>query len=358
MVEKNTPVEQNPGTGKQRDWLYVLSWAVAFMMVALMAFVFIRRLPSLFAPAQTVEALPEPPASMSLPDFRPASAIQAVARPIDLKTNIPDRGRAKVVKYTVQPGDSIFGIAKEFNLKPESVLWANFDKLQDDPQMVEVGLTLNIPPVDGVYYQWKEGDTLEKVAEKYKANVEDILLWPGNRLDLTNPVIEPGYYIMIPGGKGEFRTWVVPTYWRPGAGANQSIKGQCSNFDPGAGGTGTFIWPLPASHYISGNDFWEGHLAIDIGASVGDQVVASDSGWVVYAGGIGGGYGNMVMIDHGNGYHTLYAHNSQVLVRCGQYVTQGRVIALAGSTGNSTGPHLHFEVRYNGSFLNPWSVLQ
>ena len=89
----------------------------------------------------------------------------------------------------------------------------------------------------------------------------------------------------------------------------------------------------------------------------GDNVYASDSGVVVYSGGISGGYGNMIMIDHGNGYQTLYAHLSAVSVRCGSSVYQGSVIGSAGSTGNSTGPHLHFEVRFMGGFLNPHYVL-
>jgi murein DD-endopeptidase MepM/ murein hydrolase activator NlpD len=98
-------------------------------------------------------------------------------------------------------------------------------------------------------------------------------------------------------------------------------------------------------------------MAIDIAAGMGDPIYAADSGVVVYAGWISGGYGNMVMIDHGNGYQTLYAHLSAIRVSCGASVRQGQVIGLAGSTGRSTGPHLHFEVRYMGGFVNPWYVL-
>jgi murein DD-endopeptidase MepM/ murein hydrolase activator NlpD len=163
---------------------------------------------------------------------------------------------------------------------------------------------------------------------------------------------------MIPGGKGEVKTWTVPIFFRPNSGANRNINSQCSTFQNGPGGTGTFIWPTTGTHTISGNDFWSGHLGLDISALLGDQVLATDSGWIVYAGSIAGGYGNMVMIDHGNGYYSLYGHLSQVLVTCGQYVNQGHVIGLAGSTGNSTGPHLHFELRYYDSFLNPWQYLQ
>ena len=131
----------------------------------------------------------------------------------------------------------------------------------------------------------------------------------------------------------------------------------CDTSNSNAYGTGAFVWPGPV-HQISGNDYWSGHLGLDVAAGLGQYIYAADSGVVVYAAPIGGGYGNMVMIDHGNGYQTLYAHLSQINVRCGENVTQGQVIALAGSTGNSTGPHLHFEVRQpNGESVNPRSIL-
>ena len=101
-----------------------------------------------------------------------------------------------------------------------------------------------------------------------------------------------------------------------------------------------------------------GHQAIDAQCFQGDSIFASDSGVVIYAGAISGGYGNLVAIDHQNGYLTLYAHLSGFNVACGQSVSQGQVIGFCGSTGNSTGAHLHFEVRQNGGFINPWHVLQ
>ena len=133
-------------------------------------------------------------------------------------------------------------------------------------------------------------------------------------------------------------------------------SGVCSGGYEGLYGSGAFIWPT-INRYISGNDYWSGHLAIDIAAGSGAPIYASDSGLVVYSGWISGGYGNMVMIDHGNGWQTVYAHLSQVSVGCGQSVSQGQTIGLAGSTGNSTGPHLHFEIRFQDGFVNPWFVL-
>jgi murein DD-endopeptidase MepM/ murein hydrolase activator NlpD len=142
--------------------------------------------------------------------------------------------------------------------------------------------------------------------------------------------------------------------------SNSKINGPggCEIGSGGAVGTGSFIWPTHNVHKISGNDYWSGHLGIDIAALTGDYIFAADSGVVVYAGPISGGYGNFVMIDHGNGYRTAYGHNSAVKVSCGQSVTQGQLISLAGSTGNSTGPHLHFEIRAGTGFVNPWALLQ
>lgn len=349
----------NPKSGTS-GWLPKASWGVAILMVGLMVYVFLQRTPiAIFAAVQspTQEAVvpTQVPPPVALPDFHPGEVMQAVARLAVPHTVIPDRPKAKATQYTVEKGDSVFSISKDFNLKPESVLWANYEQLKDDPQTLSVGLALNIPPVDGVYYKWKGGDSIDSVASRYKVKPEAILTWPGNHLDMTAPKIETGTYVMVPGGKGEFRQWVVPTIPRGPAGVSLGFK-TCDTSKSMGLGTGAFVWPSP-SRGISGNDFWGGHLGLDIGAGLGQYIYAADTGVVVYAAAISGGYGNMVMIDHGNGYQTLYAHLSQINVGCGQSVTQGQVIALAGSTGNSTGPHLHFEVRYMGGFINPWTVL-
>jgi murein DD-endopeptidase MepM/ murein hydrolase activator NlpD len=277
---------------------------------------------------------------------------------MNLHTTIPTRSRTDPVDYTVVEGDSVFGIALAFGVTPESVLWANYDQLNDNPHELSPGMSLVIPPVDGVLYQWQEGDTIQGVAERFEAEVEAILGWSGNRLDLTDPVIESGTYVMVPGGHREFQQWVVPTIPRGQAGVSSSLygAGTCEGGYDGAYGTGGFIWPAD-NHYISGNDYWSGHLAIDIAAGLGAAVYAADSGVVVFSGPAIGGYGNMIMIDHGNGYQTLYAHLSSVRAGCGASVLQGQYIGASGSTGRSTGPHLHFEVRYLGGFVNPWFVL-
>jgi murein DD-endopeptidase MepM/ murein hydrolase activator NlpD len=217
---------------------------------------------------------------------------------------------------------------------------------------------LNIPPTDGVLYEWQANDTIEGVAARFKAKAADIVSWPGNGIDLINPTIPEGRLIMVVGGSREFRQWVVPTIPRGKAGVSSSLLGTggCDTSESGAYGTGAFIWPA-ATQLISGNDYWSGHLALDIGAGEGMAIYAADSGLVVFAGWSNNGYGNMVMIDHGNGYQTLYAHMSRLSVRCGQSVSQGQTLGAAGNTGNSFGAHLHFEVRYLGGFLNPRFVL-
>jgi hypothetical protein len=296
--------------------------------------------------------------SADLPGYFKGIPEEGVIRRNTLHTNIPTRSRTNVIEYSVTTGDSVFGIAQSFNLHPETILWANYDQLNDSPDMLNPGMMLNVPPVDGVYYQWQESDTLESVAAKFDATVQDILSWEGNNFDLTNPQVEPKQWIMIPNGHREFRQWLVPTIARTNSGVSKSVlgPGACEGDYSGAYGSGAFAWPT-ASQTLSGNDFWSGHLGIDIAGSFGDGVFASDAGVIVFAGWANGGYGNMVMVDHGNGYQTLYAHLNSVSAACGQSVYTGTYIGAIGSTGNSTGPHLHFEVRYMGGFISPWYVL-
>ncbi len=367
---KVAPLKKGNGNNARTDrlpaWLPRALWAIAIVMSLTMLALLIIRSPVVQAAAsraraeQAAEVQPTAPATMgaSLPDYHYGESTAALIRVPDAHTTIPNRSSSTASDYEIKKGDSIFGIANQFKIKPESVLWANYNLLNDDVHMISIGLKLKIPPTDGIYYQWKEGDTLEKVAQTYKASVKDIVEWPGNRLDILDPEIEPGQYIMIPGGSREMQQWVVAVPYRDRSGVTKGVAGPGACAVPAGGnvGTGYFVWPA-MQHFLSGNDYWSGHLAIDIAAGEGAPIYASDSGVVVYAGAIGGGYGNMIMIDHNNGYHTLYAHLAQINVFCGQNVTQGQYIGLAGSTGNSTGAHLHFEIRYLGGFINPWHVL-
>jgi LysM repeat protein len=342
-------------------------WMIALSLVLMAAYLGWRvqstqAAPSVVTPTTPIQnpllSFDSNSSSSNLPAYENSGSQLGITRLTSLHTNIPTRPRAKAIDYSVATGDSVFGIAQSFNLQPETILWANYDQLNDSPDMLSPGMTLNVPPVDGVYYKWQEGDSVDSIASIFKAKAQDILAWEGNNFDLTNPQVEPGQWIMIPNGHREFRQWLVPTIARSNSGVTKSVlgPGACEGNYDGAYGSGAFTWPT-SSHSLSGNDYWSGHLGIDIAGAVGDGVFASDSGVVVFAGWSNGGYGYMVMIDHGNGYQTVYAHLSAYNVSCGQSVYTGSYIGAVGSTGNSTGAHLHFEVRNMGGFISPWFVL-
>jgi hypothetical protein len=297
-------------------------------------------------------------ADYRIPDFVADEAEPAITRAAKLYTVIPERENTKALTYLVAANDSMFGLAADFDLEPESILWSNYDTLQDNPHSLTPGMELIIPPVDGIYYQWEVGDDVDSVAAKFKTEPDLIINWIGNDMDLLNPVFEAGDMVMIPGGKRDLQQWIIPTIARGAAGVSSGMYGDgaCSGSFEGLYGGGGFIWPT-AGHTLSGNDYWSGHMAIDIGLVIGDPIYASDSGVVVFAGWAAGGYGYVVVVDHGTGYQTLYAHLSAVTSGCGQSVVQGQTIGLGGNTGNSTGAHLHFEVRFQGGFVNPWFVL-
>jgi murein DD-endopeptidase MepM/ murein hydrolase activator NlpD len=362
-VKDSAAPQEQIKAGKKFEWLSLLGWVVALLVVCFGGLVALSRYSTAQAAAAENEAqtdqqaAPEASAAtaVALPDYE-VGVVDAVLRQANLHTNIPERSREVSVDYTVTGGDSVFSIATQFSVKPETILWANYSVLNDNPDQLSIGQTLKIPPTDGVLYTWKKGDTLESIAQTYKAKIDDILAWPQNNLDMDNPVIQPGQVIMIPNGKREFHQWLMPTIPRGAAGVATKIQGTCDTGSGGAIGTGVFQWPS-TNHFLSGNDYWSGHLAIDIAAGMGSPVWAADGGVVVFAGFSNEGYGRMVMIDHGDGYQTLYAHLSILSVSCGQSVGKGQNIGLSGSTGNSTGPHLHFEVRYGSGFINPWYVL-
>jgi len=338
-------------------WLPTAAWVLASLLVAYVGYLAFTLL-TVSAP-QTAP-VPDLPAFSpnSLPDMPAAAPGGHISRQANLDTVVPTRARVEVEPYTVDFGDSIFAIAAGFNIEPETLLWANSDQLNDNPDFLEPGMILNIPPIDGVYYQWQNDDSFDSVATAFSADPQAIIDWVGNRLDLYSPVVDPGSWIMIPGGEREFRAWIVPTIARGAAGVSKSTygPGACEGSYEGLYGSGAFIWPSPV-HEVVGNDYWSGHLGLDIASDSSTPVYASDSGVVVFSGWATGGYGYMVMIDHGNGYQTVYAHLSQVSTFCGQSVVQGQTIGYGGTSGNSTGPHLHFEVRLAGGFVNPWYVL-
>jgi murein DD-endopeptidase MepM/ murein hydrolase activator NlpD len=310
------------------------------------------------APASSATATPEP---LALPtDVDETSGGTGLTRLADVHTIIPSRPRYEIQQYTVQLHDTLFIIASKYNIKPDTVLWGN-PALAGNPNTLSVGQQLNILPVDGALRIVQSGDTLAKIAKVFHSTVEEIVNFPGNDLDPSDPQIKDGETIIIPGGWRDVTIWQLPVVSRHSTGTGSGSSGEpgaCRGPFSGPTGTFTFAWPAN-NHYLSGNDYSPTiHPGIDIAAGTGAPIYASDTGVVVFAGLSLYGYGNLVIIDHGNGWQTAYGHLSQITVVCGGAIYQGQVLGLAGSTGNSTGPHLHFEMRSDTyGRVNPWLYL-
>ncbi len=264
------------------------------------------------------------------------TALVRVARPFTL---VPDRPRIEIITHTVVAGDTLYDIAEQYNISAETVMWANDMEL--NPDLLRLGQELTVLPVNGVYHTVASGDTVESVAKKYKASAANITAFELNGLDAKNPQIAIGQKLVVPGGSKPQVVRQVQIFSGPvPTGASR--------------GTGRFVWPASGSITTG---FKPLHQAIDIGAWTGAPVKASDSGYVAAAGWSNVGYGYYIVLDHGNGFQTLYAHLSRFFVNAGDSVAQGTTIGLVGSTGNSTGPHLHFELIQNGVHRNPFGYL-
>lgn len=313
--------------------------------------------------------LPTPTMTVAPPPFYLQAALtveRGIPRLAQLHTTLPSRPRFDMTTYEVQQGDTIFGIAEKFGLRPQTILWGNFDVLADDPHRLQPGQILNILPLDGLLYEWHAGDGLNGVSEFFGVTPDVIIDWPSNNLnreelgDLSNPNIEPGTKLFVPGGTRAFISWSAPLISRSDpAKAKIFGPGYCGTIMDGYIGSGTFVWPTSET-YLSGYNYTPdtNHWGIDIAGAMGNPIYATDSGVVVYAGWNDWGYGNVVVIDHGNGWQSLYAHNSTLYVTCGASVSQGATIAAMGSTGRSSGPHLHFELmNASGARVNPWDYL-
>ena len=361
----NEPITKPRAQGKRKiDRFTVISWAVTLLIVVslLGSTLFYKSTLATAAPV-VVQPTPETSSGAGQPQVGvPAlgsggGGVLSIVRRLQLKTNIPERPRYVSTTYRVSRGDAMLSIADSFKLKTESILFAN-NQLEDNPHNLKPGMELTIPPVDGVYYEWKDGDTFDAVAEKFSAKPEDIINFPGNDIDLTDPKVTPGTTVMIPGGTRELRNWAADLQTM-GRGANTGTGGGNASNSCGGGPVATgFGWPADA-HSLSGNGYSPSHLGIDITAPEGSNVYAAGAGVVTQAqGGWNYGYGNVVQIDHGNGYVTVYAHLSTYLVSVCQFVGQGAVIGYSGNTGNSFGAHLHFEIRVGGTNINPYDIVQ
>lgn len=261
-----------------------------------------------------------------------------------MDTLISDKMRDKIIEYTVVEGDTVSSIADKFQVSEDTIRWQNSLKSKD---AIKIGQVLQILPVTGVAHTVKKGDTIYSISKYYDTSAQGIVDFPFNSF-VNDETFELaiGQTVIVPDG-------VKPAeiLWSPYARVKQTT--------PDAGSvtaSGVFVWP--AGGTITQRFAWY-HKGVDIANKSGPAVLAADSGKVVLAGWPdGSGYGNRVIIDHGNGYRTLYAHLSSTAVIAGQTVARGAVIGKMGSTGRSTGVHLHFEIILNGTYLNPLNLLK
>jgi len=265
-------------------------------------------------------------------------SLQRLAIPF---TIIEEESTGDIQYYTVQSGDTVLGIAEKFGIHPETIIWSN-QGLDKHVELIRPGDQLAILPVNGAYHTVTAGDSLSSLADDYGVTVEDIIAYPANGLTDAGGPLAAGQKLVIPGGSKPFVEQYAVAYSGP-IPANARI------------GSGAFVWP--ASGPIT-QSYWAAHPALDIGGWAGAPVKAADSGYVTLAaGGWNTGYGNYVIVDHGNGFSTLYSHLNSVFVAPGESVARGEQIGTVGSTGNSTGPHLHLEIRYQGVPRNPMGYL-
>lgn len=260
--------------------------------------------------------------------FNNDGSLLAEAGPLGTAVGLKD-GQAPsdlVSVYTVRPGDDLETIARLFNVSVNTIRWSNDLK---KGQALKVGETLAILPITGVKHVVKKGDSLKSLALKYKGDLQEIIVY--NDLN-PNEELKVGEIIIIPDGE---EGTIVQTVKQ-----TTKVVAKPSN----SAGRGYYLWPVAGGRKTQG---LHGHNAIDIGAPIGTPVYASADGRVILArySGWNGGYGNYFIIAHSNGTQTVYAHCTKIYVSVGQRVEKGEVVGTVGSTGRSTGSHLHFEVR-------------
>lgn len=247
--------------------------------------------------------------------------------------------------YVVEDGDTVGTIALKFHISINTILYENRITAND---FIKPGQKLTILPVTGVSHQVQARETLAAIANTFKADQSQILEF--NKLANADQ-ISVGDILIVPGGTPPAPTPAPSSnYGRSSIADNTPIPQNAP-----AGHSDHMLWPT-TYHKINQGYRGRFHTGVDIDADTGNPIYAAESGTVTLAGWYNG-YGLHIRISHGGGIQTLYGHASRLLVKEGQYVTKGQVIALAGSTGHSTGPHLHFEVRINGAPVNPFNYL-
>jgi len=254
-----------------------------------------------------------------------------------LNTLIPqDRRRFGIDTYIVKGGDTIGKIAEYFEISIDTLLWAND---MDDDDFIKPGDELQVPSANGVLVKVKSGDTVGNLAEKYNGNDQAIV--DMNWLDAPYE-LEIGQEIFIPDGTPPKPVVVVASR------TTYTYKSNSSSYSsiPVDSSVGKFLsWPVAGGRGMITQCYYSYHMGIDIADKSMPNIVAAAAGQVIYAGWNSSGYGYSVQILHSNGYSTWYAHMNRIYVRSGQQVSKGESIGQMGSTGRSTGPHVHFELR-------------
>jgi len=276
----------------------------------------------------------------SLEEYTPASAVVSSLDMTEygVQTQISEKPRDQIVDYTIVKGDTLSTVAQKFAVSVDSIKWAN--DIRGDS--LTVGQKLKIPPVTGVVHKVKEGDTVYSIAKKYKTDAQKIVNFPFNDFsDLDTFALTAGQTLVVPDGVPPQA--IAPVMSRPIIPI------------PGVAGTGQFQWPT--NGIITQYPVWY-HMALDIANSGAPGIAAADGGTVILVQYLRYDYGFHIIVDHGNGYSTLYAHLSEIYVKPGDRVSRGQVVGRMGSTGRSTGTHLHFEIRRNGVSTNPLPFLK
>jgi len=261
----------------------------------------------------------------------------------------PNRPEFSIRRYTVQPGDKLSSIAEKFNVSVDTIMWSN----GLTSSVIKPGQVLEIPPIDGVIHVVQKGDTLSSLVKKYNLskkgmNEQTIVDW---NIFLEEPyTLEVGMKLIIPGGEIERPKPPTVAISQPSYG--KPTTGIIIPPNPGL-----FIRPVPPGYGKLSQGFHPGHTAVDICDARAPDILAAASGKVIFSGWWKGGGGNSIWIDHGNGYVTYYCHMAVLYVRVGDNVVQGQPIGKMGSTGRSTGIHLHFAIHYKGVPVNPLNYI-
>lgn len=266
----------------------------------------------------------------------PSSIVSINSFDNPFETRFSQKPRDTVVDYKVEGGDTLSGISKKFDVSVDTIKWSN----NLTSETIKPGQNLKIPPITGIVHKVLSGENVYSIAKKYKTDAQKIVNFPFNDFaDMDTFALTAGQVLYVPDG-------FMEDVYNPT---------QYAQIAAGKPGSGNFIWPT--SGQITQYAVWY-HMALDIASNSVPSILASDAGTVVFSGCINWGYGCHVIVDHNNGYQTLYGHMSALGVNVGQVVGKGGYLGKMGSTGRSTGPHLHFEIRQGGRLLNPLNFLK